>query len=73
MSGYYFPSVKGGGPIQSIRNLVDNFGDKIDIYILAADRDLGDEKPFANIVVDKWTEVENATIFYTDMNHRLDE
>lgn len=68
MSGYYFPSVKGGGPIQSIRNLVDNFGDKIDIYILAADRDLGDEKPFANIVVDKWTEVENATIFYTDMN-----
>ena len=69
MAGYYLPSVKGGGPIQSIRNLVDNFGDEIDFYILAADRDLGDEKPFKSVIVDKWTKVEKALVYYTDMSY----
>lgn len=67
MAGYYLPSVKGGGPIQSIKNLIDNLGGAIDFYVLAADRDLGDEKPFNNIIVDEWTEVNNAKIYYTDM------
>jgi glycosyltransferase involved in cell wall biosynthesis len=66
MAGYYLPSFKGGGPIQSIRNLVDNFGEKIDFYILAADRDLDDKKPFSNVVVDEWIRVEKALVYYTD-------
>jgi glycosyltransferase involved in cell wall biosynthesis len=68
MAGYYLPSVKGGGPIRSIRNLVDNLGDSVDFYILAADRDLGDEKPFNDIIVDKWTKVYKAQVYYTDMH-----
>lgn len=68
MAGYYLPSVKGGGPIQSIRNLVDNFGDEIDIYIIALDRDLGDEIPFQNIILNEWTKVENASVYYSDHN-----
>ena len=68
MAGYYLPSVKGGGPIQSIRNLVDNFSDTIEFYIVAADRDLGDEKPFNNVIVDKWTKAEKALLYYTDMS-----
>lgn len=67
MAGFYLPSVKGGGPIQSIRNLVDNFGDLIEFYILAADRDLGDVESFNDIIVDKWTKVEKAQVYYTDM------
>lgn len=68
MAGYYIPSVKGGGPIQSVKNLVDNLSDKIDFYIVAADRDLGDNKPFENIKVDEWVEVGKAKVFYTNIS-----
>lgn len=67
IAGYYIPSVKAGGPIQSIKNLVDNLGDSIDFYILAADRDLGDAEPFNNITVDDWTVVDKAKVYYTDL------
>ncbi|PEZ03466.1 glycosyl transferase family 1 [Bacillus sp. AFS018417] len=68
MAGYYVPSIKGGGPIQSIKNLVDNLADKIDFYIVAADRDLGDEKPFDNIKTDEWLQVGKAKVFYTNFS-----
>ncbi len=68
MAGYYVPSIKGGGPIQSIKNLVDNFSTKVDFYIVAADRDLGDDKPFRNIETNKWVKVGNANVYYTDIS-----
>lgn len=64
LAGYYVPSIKGGGPIQSIKNLVDNLSDKFGFYILASDRDLGDEQPFSNIKTDEWVQVGNAKVFY---------
>ncbi|WP_214821087.1 MULTISPECIES: glycosyltransferase family 4 protein [unclassified Exiguobacterium] len=67
MAGYYVPSVKAGGPIQSIKNLVENLGDSFDFYILAADRDLGDPERFNDITIDTWTEVGKAKVYYTDM------
>ncbi|MBU3205213.1 glycosyltransferase family 4 protein [Clostridium algidicarnis] len=66
MAGYYLPSVKGGGPIQSIKNMVDNLSDRIDFYIVASDRDLGDHKPFEGIEIDKWIKVGKANVFYTN-------
>jgi glycosyltransferase involved in cell wall biosynthesis len=66
MAGYYIPSVKAGGPVQSIKNLVDNFSEKIEFYIVAADRDMGDNKPFDNITTDTWVDVGNAKVYYTD-------
>jgi len=68
MAGYYLPSVKGGGPIQSIKNIVDNLSDRFDFYIVAADRDLGDIEPFRNIVVDTWVRVGKAKVYYTDIS-----
>lgn len=66
LAGYYEPSVKGGGPIQSIKNLVDNLSNKLDFYIVAMDRDLGDDKPFPNVETNKWVTVGKAKVFYTD-------
>ncbi|MFP7442675.1 glycosyltransferase family 4 protein [Bacillus infantis] len=66
LAGYYIPGVKGGGPIQSIKNLVDNLNNKFDFYILANDRDLGDEQPFKNVIVDEWTQVGHAKVYYTN-------
>lgn len=67
MAGYYIPSVKGGGPIQSIKNIVDNLYDKFEFYVVAADRDLGDDEPFENIDVDTWVRIGNAKVYYTDI------
>jgi glycosyltransferase involved in cell wall biosynthesis len=66
MAGYYVPSVKGGGPIQSIKNLVENLSDRIDFYIVAADRDLGDQKPFKNIKTNEWLKVGKAKVYYVN-------
>lgn len=64
LNSYYLPGVKGGGPIQSIKNLVDNFSDKFDFYIITSDRDLGDYKPYENIEIREWVDNGNAKICY---------
>ncbi len=68
ITDYYKPSIKGGGPIQSIKNLVDNLGNAIDFYILTSDRDLGDKKPFDSVIADEWIDIEKASIYYTDIS-----
>lgn len=65
-SGHYIPSSKGGGPIRSIKNLVDNLSDRFDFYIVTGDRDLGDDKPFSNIITDEWLSIGKAKVFYTN-------
>ncbi|MEL7568480.1 MAG: glycosyltransferase, partial [Clostridiaceae bacterium] len=66
ITSYYHPSVKGGGPIRSLKNLVDNLSDKIDFYIITGDRDLGDSKPFDSVETESWAQVESAKVYYTD-------
>jgi len=63
-AGYYTPSFKGGGPIQSISNLVNVLNFDFEFYILAFDRDLGDKKPFNNINKNVWNKVEEAKVIY---------
>ncbi|MEH7214276.1 glycosyltransferase [Priestia megaterium] len=65
-SGFYVPSVKGGGPIRSMKNLIDNLSNEIDFYIVTGDRDLGDSTPFSNVQTDIWTEVGKAKVYYTE-------
>lgn len=66
MAGLYLPGVKGGGPIQSIKNIVENLADELEFYIVASDRDLGDDKPYNNIVTDEWIQVGEAKVLYTN-------
>ncbi|MCM3722105.1 glycosyltransferase [Solibacillus isronensis] len=66
LAGYYTPGIKAGGPIQSIKNLVDNLSDRVDFKIVALDRDKGDESPYPNIITDKWVEVGNAQVYYVN-------
>lgn len=67
IAGYYIPGVKGGGPIQSIKNLVDNLSEEYNFYILANDRDLGDNTPYS-ITMDQWVKNENSHVYYTDIS-----
>lgn len=65
---FYLPAVKGGGPIKSISNIVENLSDYYDFYIVTSDRDLNDEKPFSNIIFNVWNENHNCNIMYLNTN-----
>lgn len=66
---YYLPGVKGGGPIQSIKNLVDNLVDDYDFYIITSDRDLQDTKAYDGIEYNKWVKVNKANVQYINKNN----
>lgn len=64
VNGQYVPGYKGGGPIQSCVNMVENLADQYDFYILCADRDYKEEKPYLSVKVNKWNQVGAAKVYY---------
>lgn len=64
--GRYLPGYKDGGPVRSIKNLVDRLGDEYDFHILTVDRDHGDQKPYPGIKVRDWNQVGAAKVYYVE-------
>lgn len=64
--GRYLPGYKDGGPVRSIKNLVDRLGEEYDFRILTVDRDHGDDKPYSDITVRDWNTVGAAKVFYVE-------
>lgn len=62
--GRYLPGYKDGGPVRSIKNLVDYLGEEYNFKILTCDRDHGDTGPYPNIRVNDWNRVGNADVYY---------
>ncbi len=46
---WFAPGFRGGGPIRSCVNFSYAMRDRYDIYVLTADRDLADEKPYPSV------------------------
>lgn len=68
--GCYLPGYKSGGPVRSISNTVDRFGDEFDFHIVTTDRDFMDTKPYSNVVIDGWNTVGKAKVFYASPGNR---
>ncbi len=51
---WYEPGYKAGGPIQSCKNIVSTLKGEYEFFIICSDRDLGDKKPYDNILVNEW-------------------
>lgn len=64
LMGRYLPGYKDGGPVRTIKNLVDYLGNEYHFSILTCDRDHGDLEPYHNIVVNGWNMVGNAKVYY---------
>lgn len=62
--GRYLPGYKDGGPVRSIKNLVDYLGDEYNFKILTCDRDHGDTEAYPNIKVNDWNQVGKAKVYY---------
>jgi len=64
LNGQYAPGYKGGGPIQSCMNMVENLANQFDFYVLCADRDYRCDQPYSNIEINTWNRIGNAQVFY---------
>lgn len=60
----YLPGFRSGGPIRSIANLVDQLGDKFEIFIICRDRDLSETLSYPNIKINQWNKMGKAKVFY---------
>lgn len=67
--GHYLPGYKAGGPISTIKNYVDTYYDKCEFYIVCNDRDLGDQEPYKNVVLNEWNQTKQCKIFYTKLSN----
>ena len=64
-ASHYIPGYKGGGPIKTIRNLMDQLGDKLSFKLITSDRDLGNAVPYDSVDYNDWNDVGKAKVFYT--------
>ena len=67
---WFLPAYKAGGPIQSISNFVNHFGDELEISIVTSDRDLGDFESYRNLKLNQWIHKENYRVIYLDKEHQ---
>lgn len=66
--GAFVPGFKAGGPVTSILNLVTSFGNVFDFYIVTDNKDLGEKKPYSNIIQNTWLKRDTYNIYYTDLS-----
>jgi glycosyltransferase involved in cell wall biosynthesis len=68
LNGQYWPGYKGGGPIQSCMNMVENLSDKFEFLILTADRDYKEDVPYVNVKINEWIKIGSIKVFYMSPN-----
>ncbi len=67
---YYLPGYRYGGPVRSIVNFVEEFGDQYDIRIVCSSHDALDNKPYKGINIEEWNQVGKAKVFYVSNKFR---
>ena len=66
LTGRYLPGFRDGGPVRSILNLTEWFGDEYDIRIMCLDRDHKDTCAYPGIKTDEFNTVGKAKVWYTE-------
>lgn len=66
LTQFYYPSVNGGGPVQSMLNMVNQLGDIYNFYVITSDRDLNCNIPYANIITGQFVKYNNVEVFYNN-------
>jgi len=61
---WFLPGYKAGGPIRSVANIVNSLSKYFEFHIITSDRDLGDNKSYKNIELNKTIKHTNFSIIY---------
>ena len=64
-SDYYLPGYKAGGPIKSISNFVEEFGEEYEIKIFTRNHDFGEYYTYKNIINDNWNKIGKALVYFS--------
>jgi glycosyltransferase involved in cell wall biosynthesis len=68
---WYLPGYKAGGPIRTVSNMVELLHHEFEFYVLTRDRDLHEDKPYASVTTDRWTQTGAARVHYaSDLSFR---
>jgi hypothetical protein len=62
--GHYLPGYKAGGILRTTVNRVDYLCDEFEFWIVTRDRDLGEDKPYPDVKLNQWQQVDNAMVYY---------
>lgn len=64
---YYLPSVKSGGGMWTVANLVERFCDRYEFHIVTRNYDSpGDTTPYSSVRTGEWNDVYNARVYYAE-------
>lgn len=66
----YLPGYKGGGPTQSIKNIVNSLSSEFDFYIFTSNHDFGMREAYNTVISDEWNVCFGAKIFYSSDKNR---
>jgi len=65
---HFTPGTKMGGPLTSVKNIINNLHDAIDFSIITYDHDLNSSKKYENLELGKWNLLNKYKIFYVSKN-----
>ena len=68
---YFLPAYKAGGPVRTLKAMVEYLSDTHQFKILALDRDLGERSPFPSIRLNEWNQAGLAKVRYFPPNLML--
>lgn len=67
---WYEPGFQAGGPIRSVKNLVDALKGDLDFFIFTRDRDYQSDKAYSGIPANEWIQVEpHVQVYYCSPDH----
>ena len=64
ITDWYPPAFKGGGPIRSLVNLVEQLKTEYACYIYTSDTDFGEEQPLHDVVTNQWVNKNGVQVYY---------
>lgn len=64
---FFYPAFLAGGQVKSVMNLISNFSDTYDFYIVTRNHDLGSGQKF-DLPSNQWLKSRNYSVFYVNQN-----
>lgn len=66
ISNVFLPGINGGGPIKSLKNLIDYLEDDYEFSVITESRDVGSKKRYKNIIINSWNKFKRYKVKYID-------
>lgn len=67
---WYIPAYKAGGPIISVKNIIDHLSTQFDFYIITSNLDIDNEKVIDDSELNKWISRKNHEIIYLNSKNQ---